>query len=140
MYIESKSKSPSSTNQNDIENFLNADIELVAAIKSLEKETDSTPYEFATIQEKIRDFLHIYIACFVDKNNVKTMFSDLTSMRRDILNLIVRIDIGKITVSQHVVDEFAKCTYKYIGALVKKYDLDYKYPIPHNEYGGWDVY
>ena len=124
----------------DIEKFLEADLELVAAIKALELETYTTPFEFAYIQKQVRDFLHIYIVCFVDEVAVKTMFGDLTSLRRDLLNLIVRIDLGKLTISQAIVDEFAKCTFKYVAALVKKYDLDYKYPIPHNEYGEWDVY
>lgn len=115
-----------------IDKFIKSDDQLLKALAHLETETKHVPYDYANIVEMIDTFIEIYLDCFCNEDSVKHAFSDLTRTRRDILNYIDRLQVDP--------GAFETVTWKYVNILIKKYDLDYEYPIPCNELSGQDVY
>jgi hypothetical protein len=118
----------------DPKQFLAADSQLTTAFVHLKLETAKVPFDYDNIHQRVIDFLQIYLDCFINHVTVKTQFSTLTANRRTILNAITMLEVDNITVSPTVVAAFEQGTWKYIHALVKKYDLDYEYAVPWNEY------
>lgn len=118
-----------------IDTFIKSDDELIQALANLESETEHVPYDYTQIAGMVDSFIEIYLDCFCDQEVVKHAFSDLTSTRRDILN-----HVDRLNVNPEIIGSFEAATWKYIHILIKKYDLDYEYPIPHNEPSGQDVY
>lgn len=113
--------------------FITSDAQLTEAIEVLRRESaKGYSFDFNQIHSSIEDFIEIYVSCFMNETVVKNKFHDLTSLRRSILNHILSI--------HQDTSLMAEVTWKYIKALIMKYDLNYSYPIASNEFGVWDVY
>ena len=123
----------------DVDGFIKADAELVRCIADLKLATEDVPFEFDKVREKIRGFIEIYILCFNDAEALKHQFDNLTYMRRDILNAIEAFGVEGFD-CEAALAALAKCTAKYVDAVVKKHELAYARPIAANEYGAHDVY
>jgi len=144
LYFESKGKGSgkasdalATSNVLAVDRFIEADLQLTSATSILKSSTMYNPFEFYHIDKSIKKFIKTYIDCFTssDTATVNALFSDLTMTRREILNRIVELDI-----EEHIVHDFQQVLWKYINALILKYDLNYQYPIARNEYDALDVY
>lgn len=121
-----------------IEKFISSDKQLAKCISDFKVASENVPYEFNKIEKDIYNFIATYIICFnSDPKDLMDQFSNLTSLRRNILNDIAMLNLQQV---EYDLDPMAKCTFKYISAIIQKFNIDYKYPIPANEFGNWDVY
>lgn len=118
----------------NIERFIASDSDLVKCISDLKLASENVPFEFQKIEKNIFNFISTYIICF---KSDPSQFSNLTSLRKSILNEIAMLNLQQV---EYNIQPFAKCTFKYVSAIVQKFNLEYKYPIPANEFGNWDVY
>lgn len=116
-----------------IDKFIDSDRQLTRAMRDLENDTKAVPYDYEAIVKMMDTFIEIYLDCFCNEKSVKHAFSDLTRTRRDILNYIDRLGVSPKRIEV--------ATWKYVHIIIQKYDLDYEYPVPHNEFmSGQDVY
>lgn len=118
----------------NVDHFLRADQQLVDALHQLQLESTAAPFDYIKIHDRLIEFLHVYLDSFVDQSIVHSNFQVLIDKRQDILTLIASLDqFSNVPISQEVVDAFEQGTWKYINALMKKYDIDDVYPVAYEK-------
>ena len=121
-------------NAANVDHFLKADKQLVDALHQLQLESTAAPFDYIKIHDRLIEFLQVYLDSFVDQSIVHSNFQVLIDKRQDILTLIASLDqFSNVPISQEVVDAFEQGTWKYINALMKKYDIDDVYPVAYEK-------
>ena len=99
-------------------------------------------YNKMDIERHINIFFDNYVDLLMNKYD-ESIFNILLNSRKEILKIINEVDqqneLG-YDKTEELSDLVMKFTWKYINIIIKKYDIDFKYPIAHNHYDKYTLY
>jgi hypothetical protein len=113
--------------------FLEADHELSLALSNLKESLRGYPYDYDIIREKVDEFVSEYMLCFTDVNEARANFERLADLRRDILGHASLL-LADRPVPVATFEALSRALWKYLHILIRKWDLEYSYPVPSNTY------
>ena len=116
-----------------IKKFLDTDRELIQTLKNLKISLEKYPFDYEAIEQLVEEFLQEYMLCFDDVNVNRVNFNRVVDLRREILNHASLLSFQK-PVPSPTFDSLSNNLWKYVSILIKKWDIEYSYPIPSNSY------
>lgn len=121
-----------------IDRFINSDTQLKNLIQQLNNIKMADEWVHDSLIKDIHKFISLYLLCFIEGTD---SFQKLIDTRRDILNTLHRTIFLDVPFPKEVIKDFGDCTWKYVYAIVTKYDLSNTYPIASNTIGNnYDLY
>jgi hypothetical protein len=116
-----------------VKTFLDTDDELIQTLKNLKISLVKYPFDYEDIEELVHEFLQEYMLCFDDVNVNRVNFNRVVDLRREILNHASLLSFQK-SVPLPTFSSLSANLWKYVSILIKKWDIEYSYPIPSNSY------